>query len=251
MGLFFFTLIVAVNGSDFTSENQNSLSFNKSISKMNSPGSDGAVIIAFNLIFFLGFVDFGSDVLSSFFKTMITGPKIFYPKTKKIQSAGGMLKKNAIPYHLGYGDVDSYEFDYPREVDYVTGAAIALKRKIFEITGLFDTLFSPVYYEETDKCLATRKLGFKVLYVPQSIVYHHESTTFGVLSEKFLKNFHKSRFKYIYKNYNFSEFLSFVLCELKWFLFCCGNTEKNIVAQAHLKTIFSPQIRFRKKIPLK
>jgi len=184
-------------------------------------------------------------------KAMITGPKIFYPKTKKIQSAGGMVKKNAIPYHLGYGKVDSYEFDYPREVDYVTGAAIALKRKIFEITGLFDTLFSPVYYEETDKCLATRKLGFKVLYVPQSIVYHHESTTLGVMSEKFLKNFHTSRFKYIYKNYNFSEFMSFVLCELKWFLFCCGNTEKNIVAKTHLKTIFSPQIRFRKKIPLK
>jgi len=72
-------------------------------------------------------------------KTMVTGPKIFYPGTKKIQSAGGMMKKNAIPYHLGYGKEDNYQFDYSREVDYVTGAAIALKRKLFEITGLFDT----------------------------------------------------------------------------------------------------------------
>ncbi len=184
-------------------------------------------------------------------KTMVTGPKIFYPKTKKIQSAGGMIKKNALPYHLGYGKEDNYEYDYPREVDYVTGAAIALKRRLFELTGLFDTLFNPVYYEETDKCLAAKKLGYKVVYAPSSIVYHYESTTLTVSSEKFLKNFHSSRFKYIYKNYNFPEFLNFIFCELKWFIFCCGTKEKNIVVKAHLKSLFSPQIKFRKKIPLK
>ena len=183
-------------------------------------------------------------------KTMITGPKIFYPGTKKIQSAGGMVQKNAIPYHLGYGKEDNYQFDYPREVDYVTGAAIALKRKIFEITGLFDTLYSPVYYEETDKCFAARKLGYKVLYVPKSIVYHHESTTLTALSENFLKYFHSSRFKYIYKNYNFKEFLSFIFCESKWFLFCCGSKEKSIVVNAHLRSMFSPNVRLRRKIPI-
>ena len=183
-------------------------------------------------------------------KTMVSGPKIFYPGTKKIQSAGGMVRKNAIPYHLGYGKEDSSEFDYPREVDYVTGAAIAIKRKLFELTGLFDTLFSPVYYEETDKCFRARKLGYKVMYAPQSIVYHYESTTLTALSENFLIHFHTSRFKYIYKNYNFSEFLSFVSHELRWFLFCCGSKEKRIVVKAHLNSLFSPKIRFRKKISI-
>jgi len=183
-------------------------------------------------------------------KIMITGPKIYYPRTTKIQSAGGIINKNALPRHLGYGQEDSYQFDYPREVDYVTGAAMAIKRKLFEITGVFDTLYHPVYYEETDKCFAARKLGYKVQYVPTSIVYHHESTTLAVHSKKFLKHFHSSRFKYIYKNYNFGEFMSFIFYEIKWFLFHCGSEEKSIVAKAHLKSMFSPGIKFRKKIPI-
>jgi len=180
-------------------------------------------------------------------KIMVTGPKIFYPDTKKIQSAGGMLKKNALPYHLGYGEEDSYHYDYPREVDYVTGAAMSIKKQLFEITGLFDSIYKPVYFEETDKCFRARKLGYKVLFVPTSIVYHYESTTLTALSKNFLKHFHSSRFKYIYKNYSFREFLNFIPCELKWFLIHCDFAQKIIVMKAHLKAIFSPKLRFRKK----
>ena len=46
-------------------------------------------------------------------KIMITGPKIFYPGTKKIQSAGGVLDKNALSHHIGYGEEDG-NFDVPK-----------------------------------------------------------------------------------------------------------------------------------------
>ena len=115
------------------------------------------------------------------------------------------------------------------------------------MTGLFDTVYKPASYEETEKFLQARKLNYKVLYVPKSVVYHHESTTLGVLSKNFLKTFHSSRFKFIYRNYSLSDYLlKFVPDELEWFLFNCTLNEKSIVLKAHLITIFSPNIKYHK-----
>jgi len=182
-------------------------------------------------------------------KIMITGSKIYYPETKKIQSAGGIIQKNGLTNHLGYGEEDNYQFNYPRSVEYVTGAAMAVRKKLFEITGLFDSAYSPAYYEETDKCLRARKLGYKVVYVPESVVYHHESTTLGALSKNYLQIFHRNRFRFIYRNYGFLEFFrNFIPYELKWFLFHCSPSERGIVIKAHLKTILSPKIVLKKSL---
>jgi len=183
-------------------------------------------------------------------KIMITGPKIYYPNTKKIQSAGGILGKNGLPLHIGYGQEDNPQFNFPRGVDYVTGAAIAIHRKFFEISGLFNTIYHPAYYEETEKCVRARKLGYKVFYIPSSIVYHYESTTLTALSEKYLKPFHTSRFRFIYRNFGFLEYLQFIGNELKWFFAHCGKKERSIVIKAHLKSMFNPNVRYRKEIPL-
>lgn len=180
-------------------------------------------------------------------KIMITGSKILYPNSKTIQSAGGIIQKNGLTNHIGYKEKDEKQYNFPELVDYVTGAAIAIRRKLFELTGLFDTVYKPAYYEETEKCLQARKLNYKVLYVPKSVVYHHESTTLGVLSKNFLKTFHSSRFKFIYRNYSLSDYLfKFVPSELEWFLFNCTSNEKSIVLKAHLTTIFSPKIKYHK-----
>jgi len=182
-------------------------------------------------------------------RVMITGPKIFYPDSKKIQSAGGVLLSNALPYHIGYGQKDDPIFNTLITVDYVTGAAMAIKRTLFEITGLFDPVYNPAYYEETEKCVQARKLGFKVLYVPESVVYHYESTTLTALSKKFLKLFHTNRFKFIYRNFGFFEYMRFLYSETKWFFLNCGFDEKKLVANAHFKIIFSP-VKLKHKITL-
>jgi len=184
-------------------------------------------------------------------KVMITGSKILYPDSKVIQSAGGIIQLNGLTNHIGYKENDENQYNVIKQVDYVTGAAMAIRRKLFKITGLLDTVYSPAYYEEVEKCVQARKLNFKVLYVPNSVVYHYESTTFGALSFNFLQVFHSSRFKFIYRNYGIYEFLfKFFSSELKWFFSSCDSEHKKIVLKAHLKIIFSPQIKFRKRINL-
>jgi len=178
---------------------------------------------------------------------MITGSKILYPGTTKIQSAGGIIYKNGLSRHIGYGEQDSNQYNFPRTVDYVTGAAMAIRRKLFEKTGLFDPIYNPAYYEETDKCFVARKLGYKVVYAPKSTVFHYESTTLGVGSESYLKLFHTNRFKFIYKNFGiFSILFKFFPIELGWFFIYCPPSARALVIKSHLKAIFSSGIFFKK-----
>jgi len=183
-------------------------------------------------------------------KVMITGPKIYYPNTTKIQSAGGIIQKNGLTNHIGYQEEDNQQHDVQKNVDYITGAIMAIRKKFFEIAGLLDPIYQPAYYEETEKCVQAKKLGFSVLYVPTSIGFHYESTSLGLLTKRYLNNFHTSRFKFIYRNFGFKDFVQkFIPAELKWFFYYCPTSEKKIVLKAHLKTIISLYKIINKKSP--
>jgi glycosyltransferase involved in cell wall biosynthesis len=50
---------------------------------------------------------------------------------------------------------------------------------LFNKLGLFDELYVPAYYEDTDLAFKVRKEGLKVLYQPLSVVIHHEGISSG------------------------------------------------------------------------
>jgi GT2 family glycosyltransferase len=58
-----------------------------------------------------------------------------------------------------------------REIDWVTGAAIMVRRDVFEKVGGFDETFF-MYFEDADLCRRIRELGLKVLFSPSSSVVH-------------------------------------------------------------------------------
>lgn len=60
----------------------------------------------------------------------------------------------------------------PREVTWVSGACMAMRRADIEAVGLFDERYF-MYTEDVDLCVAVRKRGRKVLYVAQAEVLHH------------------------------------------------------------------------------
>lgn len=59
----------------------------------------------------------------------------------------------------------------PREVDYATGCAMLINPAVIRAVGSFDPQFF-AYCEDLDLSLRARKAGFKVLYVPGSLVHH-------------------------------------------------------------------------------
>jgi GT2 family glycosyltransferase len=85
-----------------------------------------------------------------------------------INHAGAQLRR---PIALGQHFTDRGG-DEPRAVDYVTGAAMAIRRAAWDTVGPFDADFYPAYYEEVDYCYRARHAGFEVAYVPAAEVQH-------------------------------------------------------------------------------
>jgi GT2 family glycosyltransferase len=59
----------------------------------------------------------------------------------------------------------------PREVDYATGCAMLIRPAVIERVGSFDARFF-AYCEDVDLSVRGRQAGFRVLFVPASVVHH-------------------------------------------------------------------------------
>jgi GT2 family glycosyltransferase/glycosyltransferase involved in cell wall biosynthesis len=109
----------------------------------------------------------------------IAGSRLIYPDGR-LQEAGGLVFADGGCWTVGrFEPRDAPAFLYRREVDYVSGASLLIRREVFEGIGGFDTLYTPAYYEDVDLAFAVRKLGLKVYYEPTSTVIHCEGVSSG------------------------------------------------------------------------
>ena len=110
----------------------------------------------------------------------IVGPKIYYAdEPSKIWFAGGVVDwKKQESYHLGRNVDDKNWEDAEKEVDFITGCALIIKKEAIDKIGLLDERFF-TFYEDADWCLRAKKSGYKVVYVPFGGVWHHKSATAG------------------------------------------------------------------------
>lgn len=109
----------------------------------------------------------------------IVGSKLIYPNGR-LQEAGGIVWRDATGWNVGRNQLpDDPRFNFFRDVDYVSGAALLVRRDLFFQVGGFSDEFRPAYYEDTDLCFKVRAQGHRVVYQPLSEVVHYESITAG------------------------------------------------------------------------
>lgn len=109
----------------------------------------------------------------------LVGAKLVYPDGR-LQEAGGIVFNDASGWNVGrFEDPEDPRYNFRREADYCSGAAIMLRRDLFARLGSFDARYTPAYYEDTDLAFAVRAAGLKVWYEPAATVVHFEGITSG------------------------------------------------------------------------
>jgi len=102
----------------------------------------------------------------------VVGPKVYYyDMPDVIQSVGGGFTRDGNSFLRGADEVDQGQYDEPKEVDWISGCAMLVKRRVLEQIGLFDPAFF-MSWEDTDYCVRVRRAGYKVMVAPAARLWH-------------------------------------------------------------------------------
>ena len=102
----------------------------------------------------------------------VVGPLVcHYDSPAVIQSSGGRLDARWRSFHLSQDEPDRGQLTEVRQVDWVAGCAMQMRRGLIERIGLLDERFFN-YWEETEFCLRARRNGWEILNAPRAKVWH-------------------------------------------------------------------------------
>jgi GT2 family glycosyltransferase/glycosyltransferase involved in cell wall biosynthesis len=118
-----------------------------------------------------------------------------------VQEAGGIIFSDGSGWNYGRSwQASDPRINYPRPVDYCSGAVLLVRSDLLQKLGGFDINFAPAYYEDTDLCFALRKLGYSVWYEPNSVVIHFEGISHGKDTSSGIKSVQeRNRIKFLAK----------------------------------------------------
>ena len=116
----------------------------------------------------------------------IVGGLVYAYSTGNIVYNGGGLvdMRNGHVRVLGVGLRDFGQFRGSRQVDWVSGASILVRRQLLERVGFFDEGYV-FYRDEVDLCVKARCLGYRVMFTHRAVSWHKGSSTMTRMGLKF------------------------------------------------------------------
>ncbi len=87
-----------------------------------------------------------------------------------------------------------------REVDWVSGSAMLVRKSVYDQLGGFDEQFF-MYCEDMDLCYRAWQAGYKVVYYPEAVIIHAIGRSTDLVANRMIRTFHLSMYRYYKKHY--------------------------------------------------
>jgi O-antigen biosynthesis protein len=178
----------------------------------------------------------------------VTSQIFFWDKDKRREETGktGAVMRNGNIYAWHNHKFKTHEV---LPVTYAGGGSSAFdRRKLIELGG-FDELYSPFYVEDLDLSFAAWKRGWRVLFKPESVVYHKHQGTIGTrFNSEFIESVkRRNEILFAWKNINSIDLLGVHFFWLWIRLLVRTASGSFIFTGAYLKafTLLGPALRKR------
>lgn len=128
-------------------------------------------------------------------------------------AGGGFMDVYGYPFCRGrifYTlEKDSGQYDDLIDVVWVSGNCFVTKIETLRKVGLLDEIFF-IFGDEADLCWRMYFYGYRLVYIPQSVVYHHGSGTVGNDTSKKVYLHHRNGLILLLKNYTVSQLIRYL-----------------------------------------
>jgi len=108
----------------------------------------------------------------------VAAAKVVTADKERLDSTGDYYTVWGLPYPRGRREYDLTKYDKQTDIFAASGAASLYRVKALKEVGLLDQAFF-AYYEDVDLSFRLQLAGWKVAYVPDSVVYHYIGMTSG------------------------------------------------------------------------
>ncbi len=185
-----------------------------------SANNQGAQIARGEYLFFLN-----SDTIIK--NDILTPIKKFLEINKQVSIvAPRLLLKNGIEQKFAFGnfptllnlifrkiDIKKMDSNKSQEVNWVSGAALVIRKNIFKRIGGFDENFF-MYFEDVDLCKRVQDLGYKTMILPQIFLVHLGGKSINI-------NIQRKKYYYASQDYFYKKHYGFLAMHLmrfvRWF----------------------------------
>jgi GT2 family glycosyltransferase len=132
-------------------------------------------------------------------------------------AAGGFIDRFGYPFCRGRIltaiEKDTGQYDDTREVFWASGACMFLRSSAYSKTGGLDGDFF-AHMEEIDLCWRLKRLGYKIYYCAESVIYHVGGGTLPNDNPRKLYYNYRNSLYLLFKNLNRKEFISILIPRL-------------------------------------
>ena len=141
---------------------------------------------------------------------------LFYERRNYVNHAGGAVTITGAGYDIGFMMEERRDYNQPRFVGCTSGGAMLVRKDVFCKLGGFDPDYF-AYFEDVDFCLRAWIAGYKIKYVPTSVVYHKFGGSFGTDSSPFkMFLYQRNRLYNIAKNFEPKNFLLAIMTSVAY-----------------------------------